>query len=117
MNAAARALAEGSFAPASNRSFFLSSQMLGAILLFIAVLASGLAVVYVKDLNRHLFGDLQSLQQAHDELQVELGQLSLEVNTWAASARVQNIAEQQLKMSLPMTKDVVLVTLERPLTS
>lgn len=110
MNAAARALAQSSFTSMAGRSLVLSSQSFGIILLIITVIASALAVVYVKDLNRHLFSQLQTLKQTRDELQVQWGQLLLEQDTWAASTRVQAIAGEKLKMSLPIAKEIVLVT-------
>lgn len=113
MNAAARALAQGSLNSIGCRSFMVTSQLLGVMLLIIAVLASAVSVVYVKNLNRHLFSELQTLTQSRDELRIEGSQLLLEQNTWAASTRVQTIAEQQLGMSLPSPKDVVLVALDK----
>lgn len=112
MNAAARALAQGNLAnsQAYPFSFNLSRQLLGLILLIVACLGSALTVVYVKNLNRHLFCELQGLEQTRNELQIEANQLQLEQNTWSASSRIQTIAEQQMKMSLPLAKDVVLVT-------
>jgi len=111
MNAAARALAEGSLVSTASRQFILSSQVLGMILLVIAVLASAVAVVYVKNLDRQLFIELQTLKQTHDNIGVEYGQLLLEQNTWAAPARVQVIAQRQLGMGIPATKDISVVTL------
>jgi cell division protein FtsL len=113
MNAAARALAQGSFTTSSVRPFVLSNQSLGLILLIVAVLASALAVVYVKALDRNLFSDLQTLQQTRDDLRVAAGQLLLEQNTWAAPARVQAIAQQQLGMVVPGAKDVATITIAR----
>ena len=79
-----------------------------AILLF-AVMLSAVAIVYVTDLNRHQFSDLQDLQLAKNDLNTQYGQLLLEQNTWAAPARVQQIAEQHLNMYLPEPQSVVIV--------
>jgi|GEM_PF-186258 len=114
MNAAARALAEGTLAPAGVRTIAISSQMLGLILLVVAVLASAVAVVYVKNLDRQLFGQLQTLKQTRDGLHVEYGQLLLEQNTLATPARVQAIAQRQLGMGIPATKDISVVTTTSP---
>jgi cell division protein FtsL len=110
MNAAARALAENGFVSGSGRVFTFSSQALGVVLLVIALLASALAVVYIKDLNRQLFADSENLQQTRDTLHVEYGQLLLEQNTLAAPARVQAIAEQQLEMVIPTTNNIMVAT-------
>lgn len=78
------------------------------ILLF-AVMLSAFAIVYITDLNRHEFSDLQDLQLAKNDLNTQYGQLLLEQNTWAAPARVQQIAEQHLNMYLPDPQAVVMV--------
>lgn len=109
MNAAARALAEGSFAVSNIRSFALSGRNIVISLLMLAVLAAAFAVVSVKDINRRLFNDLQSLQQTRDELQVQWGQLLLEQNTWATQARIQQIAQDNLNMVVPSSQVIVKV--------
>lgn len=101
MNAAARALAEGSFAVSNVRSFAFSARNLMISLLLMAVLISAFAVVSIKDTNRHLFSELAGLQQTRQELDVEWGQLLLEQNTWATQARVQQIAQDNLGMIVP----------------
>lgn len=111
MNAAARALAQSSLANNSARSWVFSAPTFGLILLMLAVLASALAVIYVKELERSLFNDLQNLEQARDVLRVQTSQLLLEQNTWAAPVRVQAMA-QQLGMVVPVAKDIV--TIVRP---
>lgn len=111
MNAAARALTQSSFMTVSGRSLTLSSQMFGVILLIVAVLASALSVVYVKNLNRQLFSELHMLKQTREELRIESGRLALEQNTWAASGRVQALAQQQSSMVVPTPSNIVLVSL------
>ncbi len=109
MNAASRALAEGSFTSNNVRSMAFSTRNLFTTLLIILLLVTGCAVVYVKDLNRQLFYQLQTLQQARDELNVELGQLLLEQNTWGAPGRIQQIAQERLSMDTPPSHDIVMV--------
>jgi len=107
MNAAARALAEGSFEVNNIRAFALSSRNIFICLLTLAVLATAFTVVSVKDINRRLFNDLQSLQQTRDELQVEWGQLLLEQNTWATQARIQQIAQENMGMVVPSEQIII----------
>lgn len=111
MNAAARALTHGSLVTVGTRSFVLTRQMIGLLLLIIAVLASALSVVYVAAQDRQLFSDLQTLQQTRDDLRVQAGQLLLEQNTLAAPERVQAIAQQQVSMIVPSGKDVETITI------
>lgn len=112
MNAASRALAQNPLITMNGRFSAISAQTWGAMLLLIAVLASALAIVYVKDLERKLFIELQGLQQTRDSLRTEWGQLLLEQNTWAAPVRVQALAQQQLGMIVPGAKDIVVATLK-----
>ncbi len=78
-------------------------------ILLLAVMLSAVCIVYVTDLNRHEFSDLQDMQLAKNDLNTQYGQLLLEQNTWAAPARVQQIAEQHLNMYLPEPQAVVMV--------
>jgi cell division protein FtsL len=56
-----------------------------------------------------LFSELQTLEQARDTLHVKSSQLLLEQNTWAAPVRVQAMAQQQLGMVVPVSKDIVTI--------
>lgn len=113
MNAAARALAQGVFSTENVKTMVLSRQSMSLALLIMLVLVSAFAVVYVKDLNRRLVSDLQSVQQARDNLQIEWGQLLLEENTWSTQARVQQIAQQKQDMVVPATKTITVITLSK----
>jgi cell division protein FtsL len=109
MNTAARALVEGSFTSSNVRSIALSPRNVLLAMLIFLLLVTGCAVVYVKDLNRQLFYELQTLQQTRDDLNVELGQLLLEQNTWATPARIQQIAQEKLSMDILPSQSIVMV--------
>jgi cell division protein FtsL len=110
MNAAVRALTQGILVAGDHASpITISKQYLLIGLLFIAIMISSVSIVYVTDSNRHLFNDLEVLQQNSDNLNTQYGQLLLEQNTWSSPARVQQIAQQQMNMSLPAPQDVVMV--------
>jgi cell division protein FtsL len=72
------------------------------------VLMAALSLIYVKDLNRQLYSELESLQQNHEELKIQKDQLLLEQNTWAAQARVQEIA-QGSNMVLPDQSTMIIL--------
>lgn len=78
-----------------------------ATLLMLAVLASALAVVYMRHEGRKLFIDLQALQQVRDDMDVEWGQLQLEQSTWATHSRIDPIAREQLGMAVPDTTLII----------
>ena len=112
MNVAARALAQSplTWEQGQRWRWRISLQMMGIILLMLAVLSSALSVIYVKASQRNLYSELQSSQQERDHLQTEWSQLLLEENTWAAPIRIQALAQQELGMQLPHTKATVLLT-------
>jgi len=78
-------------------------------LLFVAVLASALGVVYCKHQSRKLFIELNALQGVRDELSVEWGRLQLEQSTWAAHGRIETMAAERLDMHLPAVSSIVAV--------
>ncbi len=110
MNAASKALGQTLYGSDTLLQVFLSKRLFLVIVLSFAVFASGLAVVYSKDLNRRLFMGLQNEQMTQDALQTEYGQLLLEQSTWSTQARVQQIAENQLQMQVPDARNVVLIS-------
>jgi cell division protein FtsL len=79
------------------------------VVLFIAVLASGIGVVYTKHQNRHLFIELQALQKEGDNLAIEWELLQLEESTLATEAVVDELARTQLNMIGPAPKTVIYV--------
>lgn len=80
------------------------------ILLWIAVLASALGVVYAKHESRHLFIEQEALRSNRDTLHSEWTQLILEQSTWAAHGRVDSIAAHELKMLLPPSDAIRVLT-------
>ena len=75
-----------------------SSSGICFLTLIMAVFISAFAIIYVKDLNRHLFSELQAMQMVSQQIDVEWGQLRLEQSAWSTQARVQQIAQDHLGM-------------------
>ena len=73
------------------------------------VLSSALGVVYAKHQSRKLFVQLNELQQQRDGMNVEWGQLQLELSTWATNGRVEQVARQRLRMTNVDFDQVVIV--------
>jgi len=109
MNAASKALAQTSIGVRNFWNVFFLPQQLTLILMALAVFCSSLGVVYMKDLNRRLYHDLQVQEVQHDQLQTEWGQLLLEQSAWSTQARVEKTASQQLQMVIPRQKNIVMV--------
>jgi cell division protein FtsL len=110
MNAAVRALTHGiAVVTTPAKPIIISAKYIFIGILLLAVLISALSIVYVTDLNRHQFSDLQTSLQARDDLNTQYGQLLLEQNTWSSPARVQQISQQQFNMNVPAPQAVVMV--------
>lgn len=73
------------------------------------VLSSALGVVYAKHQSRKLFVQLNELQQQRDGMNVEWGQLQLELSTWATNGRIEQVARQRLRMTNVDFNQVVIV--------
>ena len=73
------------------------------------VLSSALGVVYAKHQSRKLFVQLNELQHQRDAMNVEWGQLQLELSTWATNGRVEQVARQRLRMTNVDFDQVVIV--------
>jgi len=80
-------------------------------LLVVAIFASLLSIVYIKDYNRRLFINFQEAQQITSQLHTNYEKLLLEKSAWSRQARVQMIAEQNLAMEVPSQSQVVMVKL------
>jgi cell division protein FtsL len=81
----------------------------GIAVLWLAVLASSLGVVYAKQEARSRFNELQQLTQQRDELDTEWGQLQLEQSTLATHSRVEQVAHGDLHMSIPPVNELRIV--------
>ena len=70
------------------------------LLLLIAVFCA-LGAVTSQHKARKLFQGLEAEQERSRQLEVEYGQLQLELSTWATSPRIEKIARERLKMRVP----------------
>ncbi len=71
------------------------------LLLLMVVVACALGVVTSQHQARKLFQALEAEQERGRQLEVEYGQLQLEMSTWANHPRVEKIAREQLHMVTP----------------
>ncbi len=77
--------------------------------LVLAVILSGVAVVYSKNLSRSLFVELQQVRAQRDQADMEWGRLQLELATRGALGRVMQIADERLQMQVPQASQIVVV--------
>ena len=76
-------------------------------LLLLAILASALGVVTSQHKARKLFQAMDAEHERARQLDVEYGQLQLELSTWAASTRIEKIARERLEMRAPDAARIV----------
>ena len=79
------------------------------VVLGLAVVISGVGVVYTKYLSRKNFVALQDLQAERERIVVEWGRLQLEESTLATHAKVESTARGRLGMHLPQIDEVVVI--------
>jgi cell division protein FtsL len=77
--------------------------------LWVAVLGSAAAVVWVKHEARTLFVDLEKLSAERDRLNIEWGRLQLEQSAWSTPGFVEQVADQRLKLTIPAATEVRIV--------
>jgi cell division protein FtsL len=73
---------------------------LNMTLLLILVFCA-LALVTAQHRARKLFQELEQAQEQARQLDVEYGQLQLEMSTWATHPRIEKIARDRLRMAPP----------------
>ena len=76
------------------------------LLLFFIVFCA-LGVVTSQHKARKLFQALEAEQERAKQLDVEYGQLQLELSTWATHPRIEKIAKERLKMRVPEPKGAI----------
>ena len=77
------------------------------IVLLLAILACSLSVVTSQHKARRLFQTLETEQERARQLEIEFGQLQLELSTWATSPRIEKIAREKLKMRIPEPAKII----------
>lgn len=86
----------------------MSARFLIGLLIVLNV-ASAVGVVFARHRHRQLFVDLNRLEKARDELNVEFSRLQLEQATWAESTLIDRTARERLGMVLPKADEIVVV--------
>jgi len=83
--------------------------LLVSTLLFVAVMASAIGLVYSKHQTRKLFVELQQLNKEVVSLNTEWGRLQLEQSAWADHGRIEQIARDRLEMVTPEAEQVAFI--------
>ena len=86
---------------------------LGLVMLLVAVLGSGLSIVYTTHQSRFAFNELQELKDQSNQLETEWGQLLIEQSTFGVEGRIDQKAAEQLQMQVPELSKIVMVEYDR----
>ncbi len=78
------------------------------LILLVACVLCALGAVTAQHQARKLFIALERAQDTALKLDVEYGQLQLELSTWATSPRIEKIARENLKMRVPSQARVLI---------
>ncbi len=87
----------------------MSLRVFGFLLLLLAVVGSGVGVVYARHEHRQQFVALTELERERDELNIEFGRLQLEQATWAATSRIEQVARSTLGMKYPEASELQVI--------
>lgn len=82
------------------------------LFLLLLIVLCALAVVTSQHRGRKLFQALEAEQEKVRQLDVEFGQLQIEMSTWATHPRVEKIARERLRMVVPAPQAVLPVNLQ-----
>ena len=80
------------------------------MILLMIVVVCALGAVTSQHRARKLFQAVEAEQERARQLEIEFGQLQLELSTWATSPRIEKIAREKLKMRIPDPAKIVTVT-------
>jgi cell division protein FtsL len=83
--------------------------LLIATILFVAVMATAIVLVYSKHKTRQLFVELQQLNREVVSLDTEWGRLQLEQSAWSDHGRIERIARERLDMVIPEADQVAFI--------
>jgi cell division protein FtsL len=79
------------------------------VILFFAVMASAILLVYSRHETRKKFVELGQLHKQMAALDTEWGRLQLEQSAWSGHSRIEQIARTRLNMVLPKPGSVVFI--------
>jgi cell division protein FtsL len=75
--------------------------------LIITLLISALLVIYYKYETRLLFIEMQKKERDLDAFEVEWSQLQLELTTLTEQNRIEQFANKQLKLVMPLRESII----------
>lgn len=84
-------------------------ELAGVLALAVLVTASAVWIVDTEHRSRQLFIKVEELNREQDRLQIDWGRLQIEQSTWATHPRIETIARERLKLTVPADEQLVVV--------
>jgi cell division protein FtsL len=84
-------------------------ELVGVLALAACVVASGIWIVSAEHRSRQLFIEAENLARELDRLQIDWGRLQIEQSTWATHSRIEALARQRLRLTVPSDDQLVVV--------
>jgi len=81
----------------------------GVLVLAVLVAASGIGIVGAEHRARQLFIEAEELNREQDRLQIDWGRLQIEQSTWATHPRIETLARERMRLTVPRDEQLVLV--------
>jgi len=76
------------------------------IVLFVALVAAAVLVVWTRHEHRSVFIELSRLENQRDEMNINFGRLQIEQATWSETNRVEQEAIARLRMVFPNQDEI-----------
>jgi cell division protein FtsL len=84
-------------------------ELVGVLLLAVLVTGSAVWIVDTEHRSRQLFIKVEELNREQDRLQIDWGRLQIEQSTWATHPRIETLARERLKLTVPDDEQLVVV--------
>ncbi len=85
------------------------AELAGVLVLAVLVTASAVWIVDTEHRSRQLFIKVEELNREQDRLQIDWGRLQIEQSTWATHPRIETLARERLKLTVPADDQLVVV--------
>lgn len=109
MNAAARLVHQSVLSRQLILTYFLTKKQALMLLFTLAILISGLSIIYNTHITRLMYSGYQRELLEQTQLHIQRSQLLLERSTLLTQPRIQQIAVNKLGMLMPDQKSVVII--------
>jgi cell division protein FtsL len=84
-------------------------ELTGVLVLAACVTASAVWIVDTEHRSRQLFIKVEELNREQDRLQIDWGRLQIEQSTWATHPRIEALARERLRLTVPDDEQLVVV--------